>query len=160
MSSGNDYGKTQLWRSFVGKFEELVVAALAVLLIVIVTVLLAIIFYLFATNVGSIARGADSISEVQQAALRAFSGVLLVLLGLEILDTVKVYFLEHSMRVELVLLVGLIAMGRHVLEVDLHHIDPIILFGFSGLTLALAISYYLVKRARSNIFSGSTGERQ
>jgi len=45
------------------------------------------------------------------------------------------------------LLVGLIAMGRHVLEIDLHHIEPLILFGFSSLLLALAASYFLVKRA-------------
>jgi uncharacterized membrane protein (DUF373 family) len=85
---------------------------------------------------------------LQQAALRAFSGVLLVLLGLELLDTVKVYFREHSVRVEVILLVGLIAMGRHVLEIYLHHIKPVVLFGFSSLILVLAVSYFLVKRAQ------------
>jgi uncharacterized membrane protein (DUF373 family) len=93
----------------------------------------------------------DNIAELQQAALRGFSGILLVLLGLELLDTVKVYFREHTVRVEVILLVGLIALGRHVLEIDLHHIAPLILFGFSSLLLVVAVSYYLVKRAQ--IFS-------
>jgi len=56
-------------------------------------------------------------------------------------------FEEIVVAVLAVLLVGLIAMGRHVLEIDLHHIVPLTLFGFSTLILALAISYFFVKRA-------------
>ena len=88
-------------------------------------------------------------ADIQETALRAFSGVLLVLLGLELLDTVKVYFREHQIRVEVILMVGLMAMGRHVLEIDLHHIEPLTLFGFATLILALSVSYFLVKRADS-----------
>jgi uncharacterized membrane protein (DUF373 family) len=149
MAIDGDGEKIPQWRAAVERFGELVVVVLALVLVIIVAVILAVIFYLFATNVGTIVRGVDGINDIQQAALRAFSGILLVLLGLELLDTVKVYFQEHNIRVELVLLVGLIAMGRHVLEIDLHHIDPLILFGFSSLILALAASYFLVKRARS-----------
>ena len=149
MTAARDKEKTPEWRTAVERFGELVVVVLALLLIIIVAVILAVIFYLFVMNVGEIVRNVDGIVDIQQAALRAFSGILLVLLGLELLDTVKVYFLEHNIRVELVLLVGLIAMGRHVLEIDLHHIDSLVLFGFSSLILALAASYFLVKRARS-----------
>jgi len=150
MSSERDHGRaTPYWQLFVKIFGQIVVVGLAFLLVIIVAVILAVIFYLFVINVGTIVRNVDSVAEIQQAALRAFSGVLLVLLGLELIDTVKVYFLEHSVRGELVLLVGLIAMGRHVLEIDLHHIDPLILFGFSSLVLSLAVSYFLIKRART-----------
>ncbi|HSB98115.1 MAG TPA: phosphate-starvation-inducible PsiE family protein [Spongiibacteraceae bacterium] len=150
MSSERDHGRaTPYWQLFVKVFGQIVVVGLAFLLVIIVAVILAVIFYLFLSNVETIVRNVDSVAEIQQAALRAFSGVLLVLLGLELIDTVKVYFLEHSVRGELVLLVGLIAMGRHVLEIDLHHIDPLILFGFSTLVLSLAVSYFLIKRART-----------
>jgi uncharacterized membrane protein (DUF373 family) len=151
MSAENDGGSAPQWRLAVEHFGEIVVVVLALMLVIIVAVILAVIFYLFVVNVGGIVRSVDGIADIQQAALRAFSGILLVLLGLELLDTVKVYFLEHNIRVELVLLVGLIAMGRHVLEIDLHHIDPLVLFGFSSLILALAASYFLVKRARSGL---------
>lgn len=149
MAIDRDRENIPQWRAAVERFGELVVVVLALVLVIIVAVILAVIFYLFVANVGTIVRSVDGINDIQQAALRAFSGILLVLLGLELLDTVKVYFQEHNIRVELVLLVGLIAMGRHVLEIDLHHIDPLILFGFSSLILALAASYFLVKRARS-----------
>ena len=135
------------WKSWVEKFEEIVVAALALLLVAIVAAILAVVAYLFVANLGTVVSSFEKVADVQAAALRAFSGILLVLLGLELLDTVKVYFRQHNVRVEVILLVGLIAMGRHVLEIDLHHIDPLTLFGFSSLILALAISYFFVKRA-------------
>lgn len=77
-----------------------------------------------------------------------------------IYETVKVYFREHSVRVEVILLVSLIAMGRQVLEIDLHHIDLLILFGFSSLLLALAVSYFLVKRANSQLLVQGAGTRR
>jgi uncharacterized membrane protein (DUF373 family) len=135
------------WQTWVEKFEEVVVAALALLLVLIVAIILAVVAYLFVVKIEGAITSIDTIADVQVASLRAFPGILLVLLGLELLDTVKVYFREHAVRVEVVLLVGMIAMGRHVLDIDLHHIEPLTLFGFSGLILVLALSYFLVKRA-------------
>jgi len=146
MSPENEHNAPQ-WTSWVEKFEGFVVAALAFLLVLVVAIILGVVGYLFVCKLAALGRF-ENVTELQQAALRAFSGILLVLLGLELLDTVKVYFREHNVRVEVILLVGLIAMGRHVLEIDLHYIEPLILFGFSGLLLALSLSYFLVKRAR------------
>jgi uncharacterized membrane protein (DUF373 family) len=159
MSSEKDNEKVLRWKSWVEKFEEIVVAALTVLLVLIVVIIFVVVSYLFVTKLGTVG-SIDNIADVQQSALRAFSGILLVLLGLELLDTVKVYFREHSVRVEVILLVGLIAMGRHVLEIDLHHIDPLTLFGFSSLILALAISYFFVKRAPLSALSCKGEERE
>jgi uncharacterized membrane protein (DUF373 family) len=151
MSSDNTHEKTPSWESKVEKFEEIVVAALAFLLVLIVAIILVVVSYFFVSKMVEVLSSLEKIADVQQYALRAFSGVLLVLLGLELLDTVKVYFREHNVRVEVILLVALIAMGRHVLEIDLHHIEPLILFGFSTLVLALSASYFLVKRAQINV---------
>jgi len=148
MSSKKEHEKTPCWESPVEKFEGFVVAVLAFLLVLVVLIVMIVVFWLFVSKIGPFVMDVDNISDIQQAALRAFSGILLVLLGLELLDTVKVYFREHCVRVEVILLVALIAMGRHVLEIDLHHIDPLILFGFSCLVLALSTSYFLVKRAQ------------
>jgi uncharacterized membrane protein (DUF373 family) len=153
MSLETNKGKALLWTTLVEKFEEIVVAVLALLLVVIIGVILAVVISLFASKLWAVSTSIDNIAELQKTALRSFSGILLVLLGLELLDTVKVYFREHTMRVEVILLVGLIAMGRHVLEIDLHHIEPLILFGFSGLLLALAVSYYLVKRSQFSVIN-------
>jgi uncharacterized membrane protein (DUF373 family) len=68
---------------------------------------------------------------------------------------VKVYFRDHQVRVEVILLVSLIAMGRHVLEIDLHHTEPFFLVGIASLIVVLAASYYLVKRAQLRSTDGA-----
>ena len=137
------------WHKPLEKFEGLVVAALSLLMVVLVAVMLAVVGYIFVTRVGRFTIKVDDFAELQKASLHSFAGILLVLLGLELLETVKIYFREHSVRVEVILLLGLIAMGRHVLEMDLYTINPLVLFGFSSLVLSLAISYFFVKRAQT-----------
>jgi uncharacterized membrane protein (DUF373 family) len=147
MASEKGHGSTPRWEAAVQKFEGIIVAALAAVLVVVIAIITLVAIYLFLSKVTSVT-SISSIAELQGAAMRTFSGILLVLLALELLDTVKVYFHEHVVRVEVVLLVALIAMGRHVLEIDLHEIEPLVLFGFSSLVLALAAGYYLVKSAQ------------
>lgn len=159
MSSEKTHGKIPRWEALVEKFEGLVVVMLVFLLVVVVLCILGVVTYLFLSKLETITTF-ETIVDVKQAALQAFSGILLVLLGLELLDTVKGYFREHCVRVEVILLVALIAMGRHILEIDLHHIDPLILFGFSCLVLALASSYFLVKRAQISVVGKNTPEGQ
>ena len=135
------------WLPWVERIEEIIVAVLALLLVLMVIAIVGLTSYLFVTNIVRTLTSVDSVSDIQEAALRGFSGVLLTLLGLELLDTVKVYFRDHQVRVEVILLVSLIAMGRHVLELDLHHTEPSLLIGIASLIVVLAASYYLVKRA-------------
>ena len=136
------------WQPWVERIEAFIVAVLALLLVLVVLAILGLTIYLFTTNLVRTLSQVETVADMQQAALRSFSGVLLTLLGLELLDTVKVYFRDHQVRVEVILLVSLIAMGRHVLEIDLHHTEPLTLFGVASLILVLAASYYLVKRAQ------------
>jgi len=159
MGSEDEHQATPRWSRFVETFEKVVVAGLTLLLVLIVTAILAVVVYIFARRLEEVVTHLEQISDVQETALRAFSGVLLVLLGLELLDTVKVYFQEREIRVEVILLVGLMAMGRHVLEIDLHHINPLTLFGFATLIMVLAVSYYLVKRADSVPYLVKLGKR-
>jgi len=135
------------WLPWVERIEEIIVAVLALLLVLMVIAIVGLTSYLFVTNIVRTLTSVDSVSDIQEAALRGFSGVLLTLLGLELLDTVKVYFRDHQVRVEVILLVSLIAMGRHVLELDLHHTEPSLLIGIASLIVVLAASYYLVRRA-------------
>jgi uncharacterized membrane protein (DUF373 family) len=142
-------GKRHLqWLPWVERIEQMIVTVLALLLILMVLAILGLTVFLFLRNIAQTLTNVETVTDIQQAALRGFSGVLLTLLGLELLDTVKVYFRDHEVRVEVILLVSLIAMGRHVLEIDLHHTEPILLVGIAGLILVLATSYYLVKRAQ------------
>ena len=88
--------------------------------------------------------------ELQQGALqRSFSGVLMVMLGLELLETLRSYFKTHHVKVEVILIVAIIAAGRHVIEIDVAHAPAMQLVAYGALMLTLSGSYFLVKRTHA-----------
>ncbi len=87
----------------------------------------------------------DSIAELQQAVQSLFAGVLLVVLGLELLDTLRNYFIEHRLRVEFLLSVALIAVARHIIQLDYEHASPWLVMGIALLVFSLAASYVGVR---------------
>ncbi len=78
--------------------------------------------------------------------LDIFGTFLIVLIGLELLDTVKGYLTEHRVRGEAVLMVALIAVARKLIVTDPKDVSPATLAGVAALILALAGGYFLVRR--------------
>ncbi|HKT34140.1 MAG TPA: phosphate-starvation-inducible PsiE family protein [Nitrospira sp.] len=76
-----------------------------------------------------------------------FAGVLLVLLGLGLMESVKVYLTEDSVHVEVVLLVALIAVSRSLLLQDFQSADPLSLLGLAALLVSLTGGYFLLTKA-------------
>ncbi len=79
--------------------------------------------------------------------VEVFGFFLMVLLGLELLETIKAYLQENTVHVEVVLLVGIVAMARKVILLDPDAITMDKVGAIAGVILALAISYYLLKGA-------------
>ena len=86
------------------------------------------------------------VRDLQRDLQHAFAGVLLIILGLELLDTLKVYFSEHRVRLEVILIVAIIAVGRHIIQLDFEHASGAMLLGVAALVLALAAGYFLICR--------------
>ena len=78
-----------------------------------------------------------------------FSGFLLILIGLELMKTISMYLEEHSVHVEVVLTVALIAVARHAIDIDYNATDVGQLTGTGVLVLALAGAHYLYRRSVS-----------
>src|SRR5215467_6354411 len=74
----------------------------------------------------------------------------LFLLGLELMETLKTYFSAHHIRVEVILVVAIIAVGRHIIKLDFEHVSASLLFGLAALTIALAAGYFLVRSSHSS----------
>jgi hypothetical protein len=72
---------------------------------------------------------------------------LLVLIGIELLDTIKVYFKKHDIHVEVVMLVALIAIARKIILLDFDKYSGIEVLGIASIVIALALGYYLIKKA-------------
>jgi uncharacterized membrane protein (DUF373 family) len=87
----------------------------------------------------------ETIDEFQTAVQSLFAGILLVVLGLELMDTLRNYFIEHRLRVELLLSVALIAVARHVIQLDYDHASPWLVIGVAFLVFSLAASYLGVR---------------
>jgi uncharacterized membrane protein (DUF373 family) len=88
----------------------------------------------------------DSIAELQDAVQALFAGVLLVVLGLELMDTLRNYFIEHRLRVEFLISVALIAVARHVIQLDYEHASPWLVIAIAVLMFSLAASYVGVRK--------------
>ena len=132
---------------FIGKFEGLIIALLQLLLVVAVAVGTAQLFVLFIERLPGSWASISNAEDLHIAMQRAFGGVLVVVLGLELIETLKVYFHEHQVRVEVIMIVGLIAVGRHVIQVDFEHVEASKLIGLGALIVSLALGYFLVGKS-------------
>ena len=84
---------------------------------------------------------------------------LLVLIGVELLDTILAYFKENTIHVEIVVLLAIIAIARKVILLDPTVTDGFELVGIGIMIIALAGGYYLIKKAGISILgSGEHGE--
>ena len=80
------------------------------------------------------------------AYLESFGAFLLVLVGLELLETIRAYFAEeHVVHAEVVFLAAMIAVTRKVITLDFTKAAPLALFGMAAIILALAMGYYILK---------------
>lgn len=79
--------------------------------------------------------------------LELFGAFLLVMIGLELLDTVKIYLTKKTIHVEVVLLVGIIAIARKVVILEPKTMDAMTLIGIAAIISALTFGYYFVKLA-------------
>lgn len=75
---------------------------------------------------------------------------MMVLIGLELLETIKNYLTQHALHVEVVLLVAMIAVARKVIILDMKEIPANSMLGISALLFSLAGSYYLIKKGLNN----------
>ncbi len=82
-----------------------------------------------------------------------FGAFLLVLIGIELLDTIKIYFKRHVVHVEVVVLVAIIAIARKVIVLEPGTYDGTTLIGIAAIILSLALSYYLIKKLGSEMIN-------
>ena len=77
-----------------------------------------------------------------------FGLFLMVLIGLELLSSVRFYLKDHSIHAELMLLIALTAVTRKVVILDAKELDPMTIFAIGFLIMALAVGFFLVSRGK------------
>ncbi|HTV55734.1 MAG TPA: phosphate-starvation-inducible PsiE family protein [Terriglobia bacterium] len=130
-------------------FELAAVVALQALVILLV-VASTIVLYMLAiralrTDVAHIA----TVDDLLYATERSVAGILVVVLALELLATLSAYFNEHRVRLEVILIVAIIAVSRQVILIDTEHTSGMELIGIAAVIVSLTVGYFLVKRAQA-----------
>jgi len=119
-------------------------------LLVILTGMMAVVLVLATAELGYVLildlfRPPLFILEIDEL-LEIFGLFLLVLIGIELLDTMKAYMVEKVVHVEIVFAVALIAVARKVIVLDVAKYPSLTLMAIGVIILALSVGYYLIKR--------------
>jgi uncharacterized membrane protein (DUF373 family) len=128
---------------FVKLFERGVAFALLVLLVLVVTLTT---FELAAIVFRDLSLARNSLLDADQM-LELFGAFLLVLIGMELLTSLKDYVRHGAVRAEIVLEVALIAIAQKVIILN-PRASALNQFSLAALILALAASFWWVRTAR------------
>jgi uncharacterized membrane protein (DUF373 family) len=129
--------------------ENGILKAAQILLLLVIVAAVYQLWYLFVVALRDHVNDISSVPLLTEAVQRGFAGVLLVVLGLELLETLRVYSTQHRVRLEIILVVATLAIGRHIINLDFHHLSGAEIAGIAALILALSGGYYLVRKAGS-----------
>lgn len=80
--------------------------------------------------------------------LELFGQFLLVLIGLELIHSVRVYIEHREYHLEAVLAVALIAVARKIITLEAKTLPAGTLLGIAAIVVALVIGYYVLQRTR------------
>jgi uncharacterized membrane protein (DUF373 family) len=86
-----------------------------------------------------------------QGLLEIFGYFLLVLIGVELLETLKAYMIKDVIHVRVVIEVALIAMARKVIVEEPNNVSSLTLFGIAALILSLGIAYYFERQGKREV---------
>ena len=126
------------------KVQKLVALVLAFLLILVVVLSTARLGFLIAEEIWQPPRFLIPV----QGLLEIFSFFLLVLIGVELLDTLKAYVKKDVIHVRVILEVALIAMARKVIIVEPSNLSGLTMIGIAALILALGVAFYFERQAQ------------
>ena len=130
----------------INKVEDYIYYILcALLLVVIIAALIDLIIFVFLSVVPEFTLVSFLTSSEM---LRVLESFLLILIAIELLETIKIFIRDHVLRVEGVIILALIAIARKVIVLDttlpVAHFEMI---GIAAIIFALGAAYYFVKKA-------------
>lgn len=88
-----------------------------------------------------------------QDLFQLFGLFLMVMIGLELMTSIRMYLTDHKIHAEMMILVAITAITRKIVILDASHLDPLTLFGIGFIVIALTVGYYFIRRSRSELSS-------
>jgi uncharacterized membrane protein (DUF373 family) len=143
MGIGHDPG-TPAWERALGRFERVIIFTLMALLMVIVAISTVELAWVLVRDLSSVGQMLFDVEEM----FEVFGLFLLVLIGVELLLSLKTYVSAGIVHVEVVLEVALIAVAQKIIVLDVHRAEALSLISLAAMVVALAIAYWLMRAAR------------
>ena len=128
---------------FLRIFERAITATLLVLLMIVISLATLELTWIILQDILSPPLLLLGISEL----LDIFALFLLVLIGVELLETIKAYLKESVVHFDVVLSVAMIAIARKVIILDVKELPGMTLVGIAAIIMALAAAKYFYRRA-------------
>lgn len=128
------------------KFEVVVFYILSGVIVLYIAVEIIELLYQFGRALFTIHEGSDRMLISKEQTKLVLPVFFNILIAIELIDTFNVYIKEHSIKVQSILLIGLIAIGRKLLVLDLGHADGLSNIGLASIIIALSLGYYFVKK--------------
>jgi uncharacterized membrane protein (DUF373 family) len=132
-------------KNFLIKFERLVVMALLVMITIVVFLTTVELAYILIKDIVTPPVVILEIDEI----LDLFGLFFLVLIGVELMETIKTYFHEQTVRVQVVFLVALMAISRKVIILGVSKLNGETLLGIAAVVFAFSVGYFLVRHGQS-----------
>ena len=127
---------------YLEKIEKVIVLSLLVMMVAVVLLSTIELGWLIIKDIGTPPIFILEIDEL----LDIFGMFLLVLIGVELLETVKMYLENKTVHIEVVFTVAMIAIARKVIILDVKELSSLTLIGIGVIIFALSAGYYLVRR--------------
>lgn len=128
--------------AFLQKFEDWIVRALIVMMVLVLLVATIDLGWLIVKDLAKPPVLLLSVADLMEI----FGFLMLVLIGIELLATIRAYLVEHVVHVEIVLEVALIAIARKVIILDMEKYDGLTIIGIAALIVSVAAACFAVKR--------------
>lgn len=128
-----------------GKIERLIALALLALMgIVVISGMLEVAYVVFVDlfKPPGFFLGVEDLFDI-------FGLFLMVLIGLELMTSMKMYLDDNTIHAEMMFLVALTAVARKVVILDASTMEPMVVFSIGFLVITLSAGYYLIKKKRA-----------
>src|ERR1700733_1106387 len=135
--------------TLLSKAQKVIALVLAILLILVVALATVDLGFLIAQDIWKTPRFLIPV----QGLLEIFSFFLLVLIGVELLETLKAYVKKNAIPVRLVLEVALIAMARKVIIVEPDAVTALTLFGMAVVIWCSGVAFYFERQTQKENLS-------
>jgi uncharacterized membrane protein (DUF373 family) len=130
---------------YLEQVEKFVVTSLLVMMVVVVCLGTLDLAWLLIKDIITPPRFLLEIDEL----LDIFGLFLLVLIGVELMESIRIYREQKTLHVEVVMTVAIIAIARKVIILDIKEISSLTLLGIAAIIAALSLGYFLIRKIGS-----------